>query len=180
MSVTIDMHTLRLNDEETTKVARRLISKLWYVRSGCLCWRGSRDQKGYGHIYYRGKVQRVHRFAYHAWIGKIPKGKLVCHHCDVPNCCLPEHLWLGTNLDNIVDASRKDRLWHSYGERNGYHKLTWKQIDRIRGCYRPGWGTGKNLTDLAKRYNTDRTNIWHIVKHKTWNRPTTKGTTCQQ
>ena len=51
----------------------------------------------------------AHRAAYHMWKGEIPDGMSVCHTCDTPRCINPDHLWLGTTLDNAIDKSRKGR-----------------------------------------------------------------------
>ena len=75
----------------------------------CWLWTGLLHPKGYGYIKDRGKNIKVHRLAYELYIGPIPEGMLVCHTCDVRNCVNPEHLWLGTNDDNIRDMRLKGR-----------------------------------------------------------------------
>lgn len=92
---------------------------------GCWLWRGASDRAGYG-TFFVGRalapsiIHRVslgrqcragaHRIAYALWVGEVPAGLLVCHHCDTPACVRPEHLFLGTHRDNMMDASRKGRL----------------------------------------------------------------------
>ncbi len=92
---------------------------------GCWLWRGKTYRGGYGTFYvgralapslsHRISLGRwcktgAHRIAYALWVGAVPAGLLVCHHCDTPACVRPEHLFLGTQRDNIMDASRKGRL----------------------------------------------------------------------
>lgn len=79
-------------------------------RSGeCWVWTGMRFRTGLPYGRMRSNVL-PHRFAYQHFVGPIPDGLLVCHHCDNPPCCNPAHLFLGTSKDNLRDASRKGRL----------------------------------------------------------------------
>jgi len=78
--------------------------------SGCQVWLGSVADHGYGRIRIDGVLHKVHRLSYEIHKGEIPSGLLVCHTCDVRCCLNPEHLFLGTNQDNRIDASNKGRL----------------------------------------------------------------------
>ena len=75
--------------------------------TGCWLYGGKTDR--YGHVYVRGKIMVAHRVAYELVKGEIPEGMLVCHKCDVPGCCNPDHLWIGTDKDNMQDMVRKGR-----------------------------------------------------------------------
>ena len=75
---------------------------------GCWFWK---DAKGkYGSFSLKGKRSTAHRFSYAFYKGAIPEGLFVCHHCDNPKCVNPDHLFLGTQKDNLQDASKKKRL----------------------------------------------------------------------
>jgi hypothetical protein len=78
--------------------------------TGCWEWQGQLWSNNYGK--YRG--QRAHRWSYEHFIGPIPAGMLVCHRCDNRKCVNPEHLWLGTYLDNNWDSINKGR--HMVGD----------------------------------------------------------------
>lgn len=82
--------------------------------SGCWIWTGARTTSGYGffNLPRNGLPKRVvkaHRYAWTLAQGAIPDGMFVCHSCDVPLCCNPEHLWLGTHDENMRDMVRKGR-----------------------------------------------------------------------
>lgn len=87
----------------------KMLSKCLTAASGCFLWQGTRNWKGYGYMFYRGRTIGVHRIAYMLKKGAIPKGMQVCHTCDTRNCCNPDHLWLGSNADNHKDKDAKGR-----------------------------------------------------------------------
>jgi hypothetical protein len=82
---------------------------------GCWVWQGfcQKPPRAYGETNYLGKKWRVHRLMYTLVYGPIPDGKLVCHKCDNPSCCNPDHLWLGTHLENMSDCRAKDRYHYA-------------------------------------------------------------------
>ncbi len=101
------------------RLQRRLIasSTKSHNATPCMEWQGARLPKGYGKIGDRRQKGTgwalTHRIAYEAAFGPIPDGQLVCHHCDNPPCCNPDHLFLGTHVDNAADMWAKGRqnMW---------------------------------------------------------------------
>lgn len=88
----------------------------------CWLWTASKmDRQGHGQFTCRRDgVQRhlyAHRVAWELTNGAIPAGQVICHACDVPECCNPAHLFLGTQADNLNDARRKGRLVDGLGAR---------------------------------------------------------------
>jgi len=77
--------------------------------SGCLLWEGATVAGGYGVFSRAGKLVLAHRVAWEEANGTIPVGLHVCHTCDVPGCCNPAHLFLGTAVDNARDMVAKGR-----------------------------------------------------------------------
>lgn len=78
----------------------------------CWLWTGRPDTDGYGHLRLGGKgsnATTAHRVSWIIHFGLIPEGLYVCHHCDTPLCIRPEHLFLGSALDNNRDAIVKGR-----------------------------------------------------------------------
>jgi hypothetical protein len=155
----------------------------------CWLWLGATYSKGYGQTTWKGKDQRAHRVAWELTNGEIPEGLLVLHHCDVPACVNPRHLFLGTHADNRADCVAKGRQAKGVrsgtylhpeklargasngaythperlarGERHGSAKLTEAQVQEIRA-------SGQPQRALAVKYGVSRCLIWKIKTHRLW------------
>ena len=79
---------------------------------GCWIWDlKGRTKDGYAFGTWPPKKRRTaHRISYEAHIGPIPEGMMVLHKCDVRDCVNPEHLFLGTQIDNVHDMMDKGRF----------------------------------------------------------------------
>jgi hypothetical protein len=75
----------------------------------CWGWSGGLNKDGYGYVNWSHKTYWAHRLSYELHKGPIPKGKCVCHTCDNPWCCKPDHLWAGSTQDNVDDCITKGR-----------------------------------------------------------------------
>lgn len=75
----------------------------------CWVWKGSKAGAGYGVLGIDYKSVYAHRFSYELHFGPIPDNLCVLHKCDNPPCVNPDHLFLGTQLDNMDDRNRKGR-----------------------------------------------------------------------
>jgi hypothetical protein len=108
----------------------RLHDKIEYEpNSGCWLWSGAAKELGYGVIGLGRRHEgtaKTHRVAWQLYRGPIPAGMNVLHKCDVPACCNPDHLFLGTLKDNSQDCARKGRNFvpDNRGERAKWAKLT--------------------------------------------------------
>lgn len=79
--------------------------------SGCWEFQRSLNRAGYGCIKYKGKRYGAHRLSWILTNGEIESNKIfVCHKCDNPKCINPDHLFLGTNKDNMQDCLKKGRM----------------------------------------------------------------------
>lgn len=93
--------------------------RFWkYVNKTDSCWEwiGARRRDGYGRIRVGNFFEAAHRFSWELVYGDIPSDLCVLHRCDVRFCVNPDHLFLGTNRDNIDDMVKKGR-WNCNGAR---------------------------------------------------------------
>ena len=102
------------------------------TKDGCWIWSGYIENNGYGRIQIDGKRYRPHRLMYILVHGEIPLGHGVLHRCDTPLCVNPDHLFTGTQQDNVNDMLSKGRRCDSRGEGNGCSKLTDEIVRHIR------------------------------------------------
>lgn len=132
------------------------------------CWVWNRPDKyrgGYGRIWYSNCGESAHRFSWRIHFGEIPNGIEVCHKCDVKSCVNPEHLFLGTHLENIRDAYSKNLIPVLRGERQGAAKLKENDVIFIRKNYRLGENTYQYFADM---FGVDQALVARIVKRKSW------------
>lgn len=145
-------------------VLPRLIEKSCPIPfSGCLIWTGDCDKDGYGFITVDGKRRLAHRVAYA--IAKGEPKNFVCHTCDVPSCINPDHLYDGTNSQNMQDRSDSGRSNHALGERHGRSKLTTAQVVEIRRLF----AHGETTRSIAKQFGIKSPGqVSKIVKGQIW------------
>jgi hypothetical protein len=132
----------------------------------CWVWQGARCSKGYGSLGFKRKIVSAHRLAYELTHGPIPTGMHVLHHCDNPPCCNPDHLWLGTNADNVADRHRKGRSngGSGPGELCGHAKLTSDVAKQIRELC----ASGVTQRKCAKMFGVHFGTVNDLVLRKTW------------
>lgn len=125
------------------------------VSCGCWIWCGGDFSYGYGAFSYNNQNRPAHRISWFLYRGEIPKGMMVCHRCDQPLCVNPEHLFLGTQRDNMADKVRKGR--QARGESHGMSKLTDWEVMQIKGV--KGFRTAK---DIASEFGITPERVWQI------------------
>lgn len=130
-------------------------------KSHCWIWLGHKNNKGYGYVSVGGKLDVAHRHAWRAFCGGIPNGMHVLHHCDNPPCCNPDHLFLGTNADNVRDRIAKGRSADVRGAKNGRAKLTEDDVRAIRM-------DSKSHGRVAREYGVRPYTVQMIRQRKTW------------
>lgn len=93
------------NQHTKLPLLESFFEKIVYGLSECWYWRGSLEEFGYGRL----QSKRAHRLSWTLFNGEIPKGLYVLHKCDIRNCVNPDHLFLGTQIDNMRDMVKKGR-----------------------------------------------------------------------
>lgn len=133
----------------------------------CMIWQGNILSDGYGRVYVDGKAWRVHRLVVELATGKkIPPSMVVCHTCDTPLCCNPDHLFLGTPKQNHHDAMKK--LRHTHGEKVNTCKLNEQQVCEILRRWHAAEKKYGLHSSLAREFNVSSANIRYLVIGKTW------------
>jgi hypothetical protein len=128
---------------------------------GCWTWSGPISRGGYGKIGIQKRVYVSHRVAFFLSKGPIPEGIIVCHTCDNPPCCNPDHLWLGTAADNAVDRANKGRGHSQKGDAHPCAILTEQDVIKIRMDPR-------GAKSLARVYGVSRSTIRCARSGRTW------------
>ena len=120
----------------------------------CWLWLGRVTVGGYGRI---GKIQILaHRLSWEIHNGPIPKDLFILHKCDNPPCVNPEHLFIGTQIDNMRDCAINERT---------KSKLSRETIFKIRSDY----ATGKFFQrELADKYGTTLGIMHHIIRNRSF------------
>ena len=140
----------------------------------CWVWLGAKTGSGYGVV--RGPDSRMmgaHVASYLIHNGPIEVGQQICHICDNKLCVNPNHLFIGTQLDNMHDMISKGRqatgekLNHpsQKGELNSGSKLTEDQVIKEKKLYSEGY----RQCEIMRLLGITRANIWAIVHGVSWN-----------
>jgi hypothetical protein len=128
----------------------------------CWTWNGPSNEKGYGVLNLRSNSRKginrrafAHRFSYSLHFGAIEDGIFVCHRCDNPGCVRPDHLFLGTPLDNSRDMVEKGRVQHHQRERSACwkgHRYTPENTRYVRPKNEPAYRICKTcVRERARR-----------------------------
>ncbi len=178
MSTTINISLVQ-ND------AFRFLSKITVSESGCWVWNGCRNKKGYGSFRVGKLCIPAHRVSYSLFNNKDPSELFTCHTCDNPGCVNPEHLFLGTNQDNMIDMYKKNRgnrpVGSSHyarisplrttfgkkpliGEESFASKLKTEDVIEIRKLKKSGVPT----KEICNMYSIHRVTVYDIIYYRTW------------
>lgn len=142
---------------------RKLLCRMRVNReTGCWEWHGYCDPDGYARIMRgpgKGKCLLLHRLMFEHRHGALPGGMKVCHHCDNPRCFKPDHLFLGTQGQNVADKMTKGR--QARGAGHGCAKLSEEQA-------REALHSDESWSGLARRMGVTKAAIGRLKRRKTW------------
>jgi hypothetical protein len=122
----------------------------------CWIWKGTIKRGGYGKLCFKeNKSAIASRVAYELFNGPIQDGMYICHLCDVPSCVNPDHLWVGSHMENTLDMIEKERQ-HS--------KLLSMDIIELRRL----WQQGASNASLCERFNITSGTVSSIIHRRIW------------
>lgn len=176
-----------MNSAHFALLSRNQVEVFWSrveKTDGCWLWTGWKNPRGYGVLYKGkgygrrgGKHVQVHRLSYTIHFGAIPTDDgiewCVCHRCDNPSCVRPDHLFLGTDADNMADCKAKGR--NARGEK---HRIaTAAALAKARAVPRPlllspeqhvdiqlKHASGFSIREIAEAYGMKESTIYKASK----------------
>ena len=157
--------------------------------NACWQWTAAKDRKGYGKFSMgnyknpdgtkRNSMVSAHRVSYEMFVGAIPKGEgfhgtCVLHKCDNPSCVNPDHLFLGSNADNVRDMDAKRRRVNKQ-PKGGAHKNAVLDECQAIEIYRMCMDKVARQKDIAKQFNVCLSTVNHIKTGRLWGHLTGAG-----
>lgn len=142
------------------EVSIKLINRIWNKvekTDTCWWWIGAKGSNGYGNINLNGKTYQITRLIYEIYKGVIPNKHQICHTCDNPTCVNPDHLFIGTALENQRDCTQKKRRGDVTPNvlRGRYLEVKKLYIEEKL-----------TMAQIAKIMNVTKPSIWYIINKK--------------
>lgn len=129
----------------------------------CWEWKAGRSKR-YGYFFIHPRNQLAHRAAWILTHGEIPEGMVVCHKCDNTFCVNVNHLFLGTQADNVHDMHQKGRGRKATGSSSGNSRLIERDVRQIFDMYEKRY----KIDNIAEQFGVHRSTIQSILKGRTW------------
>jgi len=122
----------------------------------CWIWNGALNKKGYGKVCFKeNKTAIASRVSYEIFKGPIEVGLYICHMCDNPRCVNPDHLWVGTHVENMTDMRKKGR-----------------QSSKLKSCdvceIRKLWEDGYSQCKIMEKFHIASPSVSNIISRRNW------------
>lgn len=146
--------------------------RFWtFVRKtpSCWIWTGAvskgKESGGYGILRGQGRTVRAHRASFELHFGPISRGLEICHTCDNRGCVNPDHLFEGTQKDNMQDCAQKGRIFRA--------KIEIEQVIEIKRMILEG----NSDKEIVGKFNLTQAHIRQIRRGKCWGHVAVPSTT---
>lgn len=152
-------------EEKWKRVKQGFEKKVIKNHDNCWGWKGNTHSSlGYGRVQYNNKhkMKAAHNISWMIHRGIIPDGMRVLHKCDNPICTNPDHLFLGTQYENVRDMVYKNR--QAKGSKCGLAKLNEEKVKEIKNLLEKG----VSAAILSAEYGVSKTVIFNIKNNKSW------------
>jgi hypothetical protein len=139
-------------------------------RTGCWEWQRFLNHGGYGRLVIGSRIDKTrttilaHRYAWITYVGAIPDGLYVLHKCDNRRCLNPDHLFLGSKLDNARDRDAKGRNRPLIGTDQKAAKLTDEAVIRMRKLR----ASGISYIRIANMFCVHKKTCMNAIKGLRW------------
>lgn len=130
---------------------------------GCWLWGGYVGPNGYGRFQLNNRSRSALRVSYIAHKGPVPDGMDVCHKCDERTCVNPDHLFVGTRRDNVLDCVRKGRHRTGHMTIEGFasnRKMSPRDTEEAKVLRK----SGRPIQDIANRFSVHISTIYKNTK----------------
>lgn len=154
------------NGSHKKSLEYRFYEKIAFGSTECWHWIGTIDSVGYGRLMHP-KENKAHRISWIIHVGQIPKGMKILHRCDLRSCVNPDHLFLGSQSDNVKDMMNKKRNVAKglNGELNPMAKLTSEDVEKMKNIRK---STAMSFNKIAKIMGISTMTVYRACTGKSW------------
>ena len=137
----------------------------FFITPSCWVWTAAKTRQGYGQFGYKGMMTGAHRVSFELYRELIPKGLFVLHRCNNASCVNPDHLYLGTNADNMLDRKNSGRTYKPKGTAHHNSVFSEEQLKLLKEMYATGVNTHRAL---AFKFRVSKTTVSYALKGTTY------------
>jgi hypothetical protein len=161
---------MKMAGRKKISLEERFSEKFRVVDGGCWLWTASKNRGGYGQFMAYGRPHLAHRISWRIHHGLLPDELHVLHKCDTPACVNPNHLFLGSDADNVQDMlmkGRANRRPRVFAENHGMAKISNQIALAI-------FNSSGSQRSIAKSFNVSQSTVNSIKTGRQWSTITQK------